>query len=59
MRFRRLWDIEEIYTGKRGGSVGGSTHGGSVHGSVHGGAFNASTHGGVAASTHGGKGILD
>lgn len=57
----RLWDIEEIYTGKRGGSLNGSTHGsvhgGSVHGSVHGGAFNASSHGGATASTHGGKGI--
>lgn len=53
--FIRLWDIEEIYTGKRGSmnasmhgaggsGIGGSMHG-SIQGSVHGGGVGASTHG--------------
>eukprot|EP01032_Pedospumella_encystans_P018812 gene18812-21407_t len=48
----RLWDIEEIYTGKRG-SMNASMHGaGGMGGSMHG-SIQGSVHGGVGASTHG------
>lgn len=52
--FIRLWDIEEIYTGKRG-SMNASMHGsgGMGGGSMHGGSIQGSVHGGVGASTHG------
>jgi len=50
--FARLWDIEEIYTGKRG-SMNASMHGaGGMGSSVHG-SIQGSVHGGVGASTHG------